>query len=69
MNHLLYIKRKESGLYQKDIAKKLGIHKQSYSRKERGEQDFTIQEGIMLAKLFNCTLDDLFGSVAHEKTS
>lgn len=61
MNHSLYIKRKESKLYQRDVAKKLGIHEQSYYRKETGQLPFTIPEGLMLAKIFDCTLNDLFG--------
>lgn len=70
MNHLLYIKRKENKLYQKEVAKKIGIHEQTYSRKEKGQLEFTITEGRMLAKIFDCTLDDLFGGDHHiKKTS
>lgn len=61
MNHKLYVVRKENKLYQKDVAKKLNMHPQTYHLKETGKKDFTIREGKMLAKLFNCTLDDLFG--------
>ena len=56
----LYIKRREKRLKQKDVAKKIGIHPQSYHLKETGKRQFTIQEGLMLAKVFDCTLNDLF---------
>lgn len=39
----------------------LGIHKQSYYLKENGKREFTISEAKKLAKIFDCTLDDLFG--------
>lgn len=59
-NAQLYIKRKERNLYQIDIAKMLNITKQTYHLKESGKSDFTIPEAIKLAKLFNCSLDELF---------
>lgn len=61
MNHKLYVMRRENRLKQKDVAKKIGIHPQSYHLKESGKRQFTIEEGLKLARLFNCTLDDLFG--------
>lgn len=61
MNHKLYIARRENKLYQKDVAKKLGIHEQSYYRKEKGQLEFTIKEARRLARIFNCSIDDLFG--------
>jgi len=57
----LYVIRRENRLKQKDVAKKIGIHPQSYHLKESGKREFTISEARKLAKLFNCTLDDLFG--------
>jgi putative transcriptional regulator len=60
VNHKLYIMRREHDYYQKDIAKKLGIHPQTYYEKESGRKQFTIREGLMLAKIFGCTLNDLF---------
>lgn len=58
-NEKLYIARKENRLKQKDLAKKINVSEQTYSRKEKGK-DFTQTEMIMLAKIFNCTLNDLF---------
>ena len=60
----LYVARKERDIFQKDVAKMLGIHPQSYYEKERGRSDFTLREARMLAKIFDCTLNDLFGEDA-----
>lgn len=59
----LFIKRRENRLTQKDLAGKIGMHKQSYSEKERGIKDFTLTECRILTKVFDCTLNDLFGEV------
>lgn len=61
MHYKLYIKRKEKRMNQKDVAKKMGMHKQTYYLKENGKTPITIDEGLKLAKLFGCTLDELFG--------
>ena len=66
MNHKLYIARRENKLYQKEVAKRIGMHEQTYARKERGELEFTIREGAMLAKIFNCSLNDLFGEEVNQ---
>jgi len=60
MHHNLYVARRENRLKQTEVAKKLAIHRVSYSRKERGEQDFTLNEAFILAKLFDTTVDQLF---------
>ena len=60
MNTQLYVKRRENRLRQSDLAERLNIHPQSYHLKETGKQEFTITEGKRLAKIFNCTLNDLF---------
>ncbi|WP_330948871.1 helix-turn-helix transcriptional regulator [Virgibacillus sp. MG-45] len=61
MNHQLYAARRESRMKQKDVAKKLHIHPQSYHLKESGKREFTISEGKKLAIIFNTSLDNLFG--------
>lgn len=61
MNNIkLYIARRERKVQQKELAQLLHIHWTSYSRKERGVQEFTIAEAKKLAKFFGCTLNDLF---------
>lgn len=56
----LYIARKEAGETQVDAAKLLHMHKDTYAKKEKGQQDFTIPEAITLAKHYGTTLDALF---------
>lgn len=65
MNYQVYIKRKEKRLRQSDVARKLIISTQSYHLKETGKNFFTVPEAVKLAKLFNCSLDELFGDSAH----
>lgn len=60
MHHRLYIARKESKLNQKDVARKLGIHSVTYSRKEKEVLDFTLSEAFLLAEMFETTIDELF---------
>ncbi len=60
MHHKLYIARKENKLKQADVASKLMIHSVTYSRKERGELDFTLKEAFILSELFNTTVEELF---------
>ncbi|WP_345917259.1 helix-turn-helix domain-containing protein [Eremococcus coleocola] len=53
------------GLTQTQIADKLNITKQSYSRKEIGKAKFTDQEKIKLKEIFRfinptITIDDIF---------
>lgn len=61
MNAQVYIKRKEKRLRQCDVARKLMISTQSYHLKETGKNAFTVPEAKRLARLFNCSLDELFG--------
>lgn len=60
MQSRLMILRKESGLYQKDVAKYLGITGEVYSHKERGIRQFTADEMFKISDLFNKTLDEIF---------
>lgn len=64
-NMQLYVARRENKLKQSDLAKKLRISKQTYYRKENGISEFTQREMIMLAKIFKCTLNELFWEEAN----
>lgn len=64
-NYKLTIKRKENKLKQTELAKKIGIHKQSYHLKESGKSDFTLTECRMIAQVLDCTLNDLFQGDNH----
>jgi len=60
MNAQVYVKRRENKLRQADVAKAISMHKQSYYLKETGQREFTVSEAKRLAKLYDCTLDELF---------
>lgn len=60
MHYRLFVARKENKLDQKDVAKELGIHRVSYSRKETEDKEFTLSEALKLADLFDTTVDELF---------
>lgn len=45
---------------QVEVARMLNISNATYSLKENGKADFTLSEAIKLAKIFDCTLNDLF---------
>lgn len=60
----LYIKRKELGKSQGDIAKVLGISTGRMQLKECKKAEFTLAECHKLAKYFDTTLDELFPSDA-----
>ncbi|GEM01219.1 putative transcriptional regulator [Halolactibacillus halophilus] len=60
MNAKLFVARRENRLKQSDVAKKLHISKQTYYKKEKGINCFTQKEMVQLARIFNCTLNDLF---------
>ena len=42
------------------MAKKLGITKATYSKKERGKIIITLQEAQKIALLFESTIEDIF---------
>ena len=51
--------RTEKGFTQEDTAKALGITRQAYRMKESGRTEFTFAEVIVLAKMFDCSLDTI----------
>ncbi len=54
--------RKEKGFSQEELADKLGISRQAISKWERAEASPDTDNLIMLAKLYNVSLDDLLKS-------
>ena len=47
------------GYTQRELAEILGIKQNTYSDKERGKTNFTIDEIKIIKELFNTTSDDL----------
>ncbi|MEG0380436.1 MAG: helix-turn-helix transcriptional regulator [Kurthia sp.] len=60
MYYNLYIARKEHRMKQAEVARKLGIHSVTYSRKERCELEFSLNEAFVLSKLFEVPVEELF---------
>ena len=56
----LYDARKRAKLSQQEVADILGISRNSYGQKERGDVPFNLEEMFALSELLNASLDDLF---------
>ena len=56
----LYEARKRAKLSQQEVADVLGISRNSYGQKERGNVPFNLEEMFALSDLLNVSLDDLF---------
>ena len=56
----LYQVRKQAKLSQQEVADILGISRNSYGQKERGDVLFNLEEMFALSELLNTSLDDLF---------
>ena len=56
----LYQARKQAKLSQQEVADILGISRNSYGQKERGDVLFNLEEMFALSELLNVSLDDLF---------
>ena len=56
----LYQARKQAKLSQQEVADILGISRNSYGQKERGDVLFNLEEMFALSELLNTSLDDLF---------
>jgi len=60
MQWKLIIARKERGLKQKDMAKRLGMNVNSYGMRERGQLPFESDEMFIIGDWFGMRLDDIF---------
>ena len=63
----LYDARKRAKLSQQEVADVLGISRNSYGQKERGNVPFNLEEMFALSNLLNTNLDDLFISRPKEE--
>lgn len=55
----LFEYRKKNGFSQEELAEKIGVSRQAVSKWERGEASPDTENLIMLAKVYNVTLDEL----------
>ena len=53
--------REDHDMYQKDVAKLLGISQQYYSEYEKGKRTIPIQHLITLAKFYGTSIDYIVG--------
>ena len=60
--------RKRARLTQEQVAEKLNVSRQSVAKWESGDALPDIDNCIMLAKLYNVTIDDLVGYAKDEKS-
>lgn len=58
-------KRKAANISQADVARRLGIARNTYGQYETGARTIRVEHLPELAKLFGCTIDDLFTNNAQ----
>lgn len=58
--------RISKGYTQTDIAKLLGISQQAYSNKEAGKRGFTTKELIIIEKIMNVRISDIYENLSKE---
>lgn len=66
MQEKLLILRKRRNLTQSDVAKIIGLSRNSYSSKERGEIEFNSNEMFALKDYFGLPLEDIFLPRGHQ---
>lgn len=52
--------RENIGISQKAMAKHLDLSRAGYYKKEKGDTEFTVKEAIIISKLFNKKIEDIF---------
>lgn len=65
MQEKLLVLRKKMGISQRELASYLGISLKSYSMKERGERQFTLDEMFKLRDFFDMRIEDIFSPRSH----
>ena len=58
--------RTDKGLTQSYVAKVLGISQQAYCNKEAGKRSFTIKEIMILEKIMNVKVSDIYDKLNKE---
>lgn len=57
--------RKKKGYTQKELAEKLGIKQNSYSDKENGKRGFNVKELLLLEKILDASISELFADLVE----
>ena len=67
MNNIIVQIRQERGIRQDELAKALGVSRQTISSLENGRYDPSIQLAHKIAKLFDMTIEEVFLFEEEEK--
>lgn len=60
-------RRKELGLTQMELGRMIGCAGNTITNYEKGQREPNLETLIKLARVLNCTLDDLIGNDTYEK--
>lgn len=66
MQEKLILARKQRGITQKELSKKLGITVKQYGVKEAGKAKFNGDEMFIISKYFDMKIEDLFLPTYHQ---
>ena len=61
--------REQLGMSQRELAKRMSVTPAAVALWESGTNRVTMDNLLVLADVFNCTLDELFGREPPERTS
>ncbi|MDO4463465.1 MAG: helix-turn-helix transcriptional regulator, partial [Bacillota bacterium] len=59
-SNLQYLRQLCGNMTQETLAEKLNVSRQTISKWETDESNPEIEKALILCKIFNCTLDNLF---------
>ena len=60
VKNCLTLLREEQGWSQGDLAEKLGVSRQTVNALERGKYDPSLPLAFKIARLFQCTIEEIF---------
>lgn len=67
LEYIIHMLRKKAGLSQEELAEKCQVSRQAIAKWERGDSVPTIDKLIVLAEIFNVSLDELVGRIAFDE--
>ncbi len=67
LTNKLKLKRLENGdITQEDLAKKIGVSRQTINAIEKGKFNPSVKLALKMAKIFNCSVEDIFKLAEEE---
>ena len=66
-NRLKYMRLVNGDITQEELAKKLGISRQTVTAIERGKFNPSVKLALAMAELFNCKVEDIFNIKRKDK--